>query len=152
MSQKEIILVASVSVMRDKKVLIIKENKPTAVNKWNFPSGRVDYGEDILDAARREVIEETALDVKLTGSTGVYNFRSNTDNQVILFHFIGEVIGGSLTFVEEEITEGKWIELNELNKWKNEDLREASVMRQMINNVLNENIHSTSLFNEQLST
>ncbi|ESU33264.1 hypothetical protein G3A_07020 [Bacillus sp. 17376] len=39
MSQDEIVLVASVSIFSDDKVLIIKENKPNAVDKWNFPSG-----------------------------------------------------------------------------------------------------------------
>jgi 8-oxo-dGTP diphosphatase len=43
-------------------------------NKWNFPSGRIELGEDILDAARREVKEETGYDVKITGTTGIYNF------------------------------------------------------------------------------
>ena len=63
MSQGGIVLVASVSIFSDDKVLIIKENKPTAVDKWNFPSGRIKFGEDILYSARREVKEETGLDV-----------------------------------------------------------------------------------------
>jgi 8-oxo-dGTP diphosphatase len=37
-------LVASVSIISDEKVLIIRENKPTTVEKWNFPSGRIEYG------------------------------------------------------------------------------------------------------------
>ncbi len=41
MSQDGIVLVASVSIFNDDKVLIIKENKPTAIDKWNFPSGHV---------------------------------------------------------------------------------------------------------------
>jgi 8-oxo-dGTP diphosphatase len=88
MSQDGIVLVASVSVFSNDKVLIIKENKPAAVDKWNFPSGHIEYGEDILYSARREVKEKTGLDVKLIGTTGVYNFISNTNDQVILFHFI----------------------------------------------------------------
>jgi len=53
MSQNGIVLVASVSIFSDDKVLIIKENKPAAINKWNFPSGRIEYGEDILYSARK---------------------------------------------------------------------------------------------------
>jgi 8-oxo-dGTP diphosphatase len=48
MLQNEFVLVVSVSVTRNDEVLIIRENKPTAMNKWNFPSGRIEYGEDIL--------------------------------------------------------------------------------------------------------
>jgi len=48
MSQEGIVLVASVSIFSDDKVLIIRGNKSTAVDKWNFPGGRIEYGEDIL--------------------------------------------------------------------------------------------------------
>ncbi|GAA0339425.1 NUDIX hydrolase [Bacillus carboniphilus] len=150
MSQDGIVLVASVSIFGNDKVLIIKENKPTALDKWNFPSGHIEYGEDILYSARREVKEETGLDVKLIGTTGVYNFISNTNNQVILFHFIGEVIGGTLNLEEDEITDSKWIKVNDLLAFENEDLREPHVIKKIIDNLLEENIYSISVFNEQL--
>jgi len=44
MTQNGIVLVVSISVFKDDKVLIIKENKPPAI-EWNFPSGRIEYGE-----------------------------------------------------------------------------------------------------------
>ncbi|KPL61014.1 NUDIX hydrolase [Rossellomorea vietnamensis] len=150
MSQDGIVLVASVSIFNHDKVLIIKENKPSAVHKWNFPSGHIEYGEDILYSARREVIEETGLDVKLIGTTGVYNFTSNTNNQVIMFHFIGEVTGGSLKLEEDEITDSRWIKTNDLLAFEKEDLREPHVLRQIINNLLEENIYSIGVINEQL--
>ena len=152
MSQDGIVLVASVSVFSNDKVLIIKENKPTAVDKWNFPSGHIEYGEDILYSARREVKEETGLDVKLIGTTGVYNFISNTNDQVILFHFIGEITGGTLNLTEDEITDSKWIQVNDLIAFEKKDLRESHVIKQIINNLLEENIYSISVFNEHLLT
>ena len=150
MSQDGIVLVASVSIFDNDKVLIIKENKPTAVHKWNFPSGHIEYGEDILYSARREVKEETGLDVKLIGTTGVYNFTSNTNDQVILFHFIGEITGGTLYLEEDEITDSKWIKTNDLSEFEKEDLREPHVIKQIIDNLLEENIYPISVLNEQL--
>jgi 8-oxo-dGTP diphosphatase len=70
---------------------MLKENEPNDVHKWNFPSGHIEYGEDILYSARREDKEETGLDLKLIGTTGVYNFISNTNNQVILLVRLLEV-------------------------------------------------------------
>lgn len=150
MSQNGIILVASVSIFNEAEVLIIKENKPTAVEKWNFPSGRIEYGEDILYSACREVKEETGLDVKLIGTTGVYNFISSTNNQVILFHFIGEVTGGSINLEEDEISDSKWIEVNDLLKFENEDLREPEVLKQIINNLIKKNLYPINIYNEQV--
>lgn len=150
MSQDGIVLVASVSIFNDDKVLIIKENKPTAIDKWNFPGGHIENGEDILYSAQREVKEETGLDVKLIGTTGVYNFISSTKNQVILFHFVGEITGGFLNLEEDEISDSKWIKVNELVTFENKDLREPSVLKQIINNLLQEKIHPISVYNEQL--
>ncbi|MDX1771041.1 MAG: NUDIX domain-containing protein [Planococcaceae bacterium] len=151
MLQDGIVLVASVSIFNDDKVLIIKENKPTALDKWNFPSGHVENGEDILYSAQREVKEETGFDVKLIGTTGVYNFVSNTNNQVILFHFVGEVTGGSLNLEEDIISDSKWIKVNELVTFGNNDLREPSLMKQIINNLLQDRVHPISVYNEQLN-
>ncbi|MEH7342389.1 NUDIX domain-containing protein [Bacillus sp. JJ1532] len=150
MTQNEIVLVVSVSIFRDNKVLVIKENKPFAINKWNFPSGRIENREDILNAACREVREETGLDVKLTGTTGIYNFISSSNHQVILFHFIGEVTGGILKLEEEEIVESKWMTLPEILSFKDQDLRDANVIKQIVNRLLKEKIHSITIFNEQL--
>lgn len=150
MSLYGIVLVASVSIFSDDKVLIIKENKPNAVDKWNFPSGRIEYGEDILYSAKREVKEETGLDVKLIGTTGVYNFISSTNSHIILFHFIGVVTGGSLYLEEEEITDSKWIRVSDLVTFENEDLREPIVIKQILDNLLKEKVHSISIYNEQL--
>lgn len=149
MSQDGIVLVASVSIFNHDKVLMIKENKPNAVHKWNFPSGHIEYGEDILYSARREAKEETGLDVKLIGTTGVYNFTSNTNNQVILFHFIGEITGGRLHLEEDEITESRWIKTKDLLALE-KDLREPHVLKQIIHNLVEENIYSISVMNEQL--
>jgi 8-oxo-dGTP diphosphatase len=150
MWQNGIVLVVSVSIIRDDEVLIIKENKPTAINKWNFPSGHIESGEDILYAACREAKEETGFDVTLNGTTGVYNFISNTNDQVFLFHFTGEVTGGSLYLEEDEILDSKWVKVNELLEFDNEELREPGVLKQIINNLLNQELYSITLYNKQV--
>ncbi|WP_223594684.1 NUDIX hydrolase [Neobacillus bataviensis] len=150
MAQDGIVLVVSVSIFKDEEVLIIKENKPSALNKWNFPSGRIESGEDVLYTAKREVKEETGLDVELTSSTGIYNFISSAGNQVILFHFTGEVTGGSLTIEEDEIIDCKWVKVIDLADFDNKELRDASVIKQIVNNLVHKNFYSINIFNQQI--
>nr|WP_315363910.1 NUDIX domain-containing protein [Cytobacillus firmus] len=151
MIQNEIVLVVSTTIVQDGKVLMIKENKATVKNKWNFPSGRVEKGEDILEAACREVKEETGLDVKLTHTTGIYNFISSTDHQVILFHFIAQITGGVLSLQEEEIADCKWVNLSNFKSFKDEELREAKVIRQIHDAVKAEKLYPLELFQIKLN-
>lgn len=150
MTQNGIVLVVSVSINKDNQVLIIKENKPSAIHKWNFPSGRIELKEDILKAACREVKEETGFEVKLTGTTGVYNFISSSNNQVILFHFIGEITGGSLKLEEDEIVDSKWIKISELINLDNKELRDAGVTKQIAKRLINREFYSLTVFNNRL--
>ncbi|MMZ63660.1 hypothetical protein D1872_259290 [compost metagenome] len=75
---------------------------------------------------------------------------SRTNNQVILFHFIGEMTGGVLKLEEDEISDSKWVQVNELAKIENEDLREPGVLKQIIDNLLQNKVHSISMYNEPL--
>jgi 8-oxo-dGTP pyrophosphatase MutT (NUDIX family) len=51
LTQNGIVLVVSGSLIKGEEVLMIKENKPGVISKWNFPSGRIETGEDILYVA-----------------------------------------------------------------------------------------------------
>ncbi|GGE64797.1 hypothetical protein [Priestia taiwanensis] len=48
------------------------------------------------------------------------------------------------------ISESKWIKINELVEFDNEELREPKVLKQIADNLLAENIHSIDLYNKQL--
>ncbi|MGC5324748.1 NUDIX hydrolase [Brevibacillus sp. SYSU BS000544] len=46
-----ILTVVSVSVVEGERVLIVQEGKPATFQKWNFPGGRLEPGEAIIQAA-----------------------------------------------------------------------------------------------------
>lgn len=60
---------------------------------WSFPSGYVDRGEVVEEAALREVREEIGLDVALDGLVGLYSEAGET---VILVVYAARLLGGVL--------------------------------------------------------
>ena len=45
---------------------MMQEAKSTCAGQWYLPAGRMEPGEDIAEAAQREVLEETGLHFQLT--------------------------------------------------------------------------------------
>lgn len=95
--------VLGVVAQRDGHFLITKrvETKAWAPGWWEVSGGAAMAGEDSLDAVRREVLEETGLDV--TGWDGGYLFTYHRENPgegdnyfVDVYRFIGD-------FSEEEL-------------------------------------------------
>ncbi len=47
-------------VKEDRILLVRRANRPDA-GRWGFPGGKIDFGEPILAAAERELLEETGV-------------------------------------------------------------------------------------------
>ena len=77
----------------DGRLVMVRRGVEPALDRWSFPSGYVDRGETVEDAARREVKEETGLDVRLRRLVGLY---SMTASPVVLAVYAADVTGGSM--------------------------------------------------------
>ena len=53
---------ASVVVLQDQKVLLIKRGKEPYKGHWSLPGGTQEFGETLKECAKRELKEETGLD------------------------------------------------------------------------------------------
>ena len=57
----------------DENFILIKRKNEPYKDYWALPGGFVEYGECVEDAAIREALEETSIDVKLEKLVGVYS-------------------------------------------------------------------------------
>jgi len=55
---------------------------------WSFPGGHIELGETIFEALKREVVEETGLDIEPQQVFEVYDHIIRDDAGRVRFHFV----------------------------------------------------------------
>ncbi|MCD6546997.1 MAG: NUDIX hydrolase [Nanoarchaeota archaeon] len=90
---------------------------PKVKGKWTFPSGRLEKNENYEDALKREVKEETGLDIDI-----VYQFFSSIittvdGEKVLTVVYLCRPKGKKIKLCKEH-TDYKWVSLKDLKKMK----------------------------------
>lgn len=69
---KQPLVHVSTAVFDGDRIILVQEAKPAARGLWNLPGGHVELGESIVDAAQRELREETGLLPAMSWLVGIY--------------------------------------------------------------------------------
>lgn len=75
----------AVIVERDGRYLLVEERAEQERVVYNQPAGHVEMGETLIDAARREALEETGWDVEITDLIGLYVYANPHHNDVTYY-------------------------------------------------------------------
>ena len=103
-------LVVNVAVIQDGKILLTKRDD---FETWILPSGGVQDGESLAQAAIRETKEETGLDVELTRLVGVYS-RVGSWSSGYMILFAAKPVGGAIQCQEGETIAVEWFAFDEI--------------------------------------
>ena len=107
MDTKEPRVGVGVYIFRNGKVLLGKRLKKDGNGMWHPPGGILEFGEPIIEGAKREAAEECGLSVKnlkLIGTTEEINEPPGT--HFITLHLMGESDEGDPQVLEPEKRSG----------------------------------------------
>lgn len=105
--QKDLKRRATVIYRRDEEILFVRKRNA----KWNLPGGRVEQGETPLQAALREMAEETGLTFDQLSYVSEYK-----DSRVIHFLFEATLAGRRKPRPCNEIDDCRWFSPKDLGK------------------------------------
>jgi mutator protein MutT len=91
-------LAVAVLVEHQNTLVLQRRTIDPGLGKWTFPSGFVERGERVEDAAIREVLEETGLRIRIDRLLGLYSYP---DNPVALAVYVGRSVGGKMSAGDE---------------------------------------------------
>lgn len=75
------------------RVLLIKRGHPPAAGRWTLPGGRVEHGETLSQALKRELAAETGLSGRLGPLIDVFEYIDERYHYIILDYRMTEPEG-----------------------------------------------------------
>ena len=79
---------ASAAIFRDDLVLVAQRAKPPLTGIWSLPGGHIKPGEKALEAAHRELNEETGIKADLKGIIDVKDVIVRHDDGSLRAHYV----------------------------------------------------------------
>jgi 8-oxo-dGTP diphosphatase len=74
------------------QIILIRRGRPPGLGTWTLPGGRVSGGELLSVAARREVLEETGLDVEIVSLVEVVELIGE-DHHFVVHDYLARLRG-----------------------------------------------------------
>ncbi|OGT97826.1 MAG: DNA mismatch repair protein MutT [Geobacteraceae bacterium GWC2_48_7] len=115
--KKEYIVTSVVAVIVDDegRVLLTKRNIPPFQNMWVMPGGKIDLGEPIVEALKREAHEEVGLEIEVKELIDVFEHLTPGEENyhfVILFYRCRPIYCDIRH--NEEVSEARWVSCDDL--------------------------------------
>ena len=105
-------------IVAEGKVLIVKRKYDPLAGQWSLPGGGVELGETLEDSIRREMLEETGLEIEVGPVIEVFDRITRDDQGEVRYHFVlvdylcwpigGELVAGS------DVADAKFVDPSEL--------------------------------------
>jgi 8-oxo-dGTP diphosphatase len=98
------------------QVVLIRRGQSPMQGHWSLPGGRVEWGERLEDAVRREVREETRLEVQVGRLVEVVEILDEDFHYVVLDYYCERVTG--LLSANGDVSEAQWVPVFDLAEYE----------------------------------
>ncbi|OGY22485.1 MAG: hypothetical protein A2126_02045 [Candidatus Woykebacteria bacterium GWB1_45_5] len=97
-----------IMIFKDGKVLLGKRQGSHGAGEYAFPGGHLEYMESFADCAKREVMEETGLEIKNIRFQYLANVKKYAPKQYVHVGLTAHWVSNEPKNLEPEKNEGDW--------------------------------------------
>lgn len=103
--------------VRDGAILLIRRGTPPGEGLWSVPGGRVQRGETLVEAVRRELREETGLDGEVGDAVGWTELIGRRRHYVVVDFWVA-VDPGAIPVAGTDASDAAWVAFQDLERWE----------------------------------
>jgi 8-oxo-dGTP diphosphatase len=108
-------------IVQDGRAVIVRRGQEPRKGEWSLPGGVVELGESLIDATRREMNEETGLDVDVGELVEIFDRVHRDAEGRVRYHFViadylCTPIGGTL-LAGSDATDARWVSIDEIDEY-----------------------------------
>jgi len=120
-------------ILRKGQVLLVKRAKEPSKGKWSIPGGRIELGESIYEAAKREVLEKCSIEIEIERLLDVADSIVKDEEGHISYHFVLIYLlarhkAGDIK-AQSDAEDARWVTLQEMAELDTHPQLEALIMR-----------------------
>lgn len=115
-------------MQRGSRVLMVRRKKEPFKDMLALPGGFVSEGETVEDAVKREVLEETSLQIEPIEILGVYSDPARDPRKHTLSVVFVVIILGGPEKAGDDASSLEWVELDEVGKMKQVAFDHAQIL------------------------
>ncbi len=101
-------------IVRAGELLLVRRGKEPGRGLWSLPGGRVEKGELLVDAVRREVKEETGLEIEVDGLAGVFEVPGPC--HYVVLDYVSRPLGDPTPHPSGDADEACWVPFVEVSE------------------------------------
>jgi 8-oxo-dGTP diphosphatase len=111
--------VGAILLKRD-RILMAQRGKEPLKGWWSLPGGALETGESLADGVRREVREETGLEIRPMGVLEIFerimrDSKGDAEYHYVLIDYVCRIIGGTLC-AGDDVCRVEWVRRSDLVK------------------------------------
>lgn len=107
-------------VLKEGHILLQRRSREPSKGKWSIPGGRLELGETIYEAAKREVLEECSIEIEIERLLDVADSIIKDEDGRVSYHFVVIYLlagykGGDVK-AQSDAEDARWVTLKEIDE------------------------------------